>query len=37
MAYKKEKFTDYHPVSGLEVTIVIIAIVYFAGHIIAAL
>ena len=37
MAHKKEKFTEYHPVSAWEVTLVIVTIVYFAGHIIAAL
>lgn len=37
MAHKKEKFTEYHPVSGREVALVIITLAYLAGHIIAAL
>jgi len=37
MAHKKEKFTEYHPVNAWEITLVIVTIVYFAGHIIAAL
>ncbi len=37
MAHKREKFTKYHPVSAWEITLVIVTVAYFAGHIIAAL
>lgn len=37
MAHKKEKFTEYHPVSKWEIALVITMLAYFGGHIIAAL